>query len=441
MIRPIRKTTDPILRQTTSEIVNFDLELETLIDDMVETMRQNNGIGLAAPQVGVSQKVLVCEFNGDKEAKLPSFPLTVLCNPNITKSSKEEVNMVEGCLSFPGMEILVKRPREVTIAAKDRYGKEITISAKGYYARAIQHEIDHLNATLLPDHLQETDLIFVGTGDLGVPALLELAKSPQFKVKLVVTGKAEVTSRTHKDNVNLIKEIAKKYELPLIETENINNPTIIAKIKALKPKIGVMADFGQLIKPEILNLFPLGLINIHPSLLPRHRGPSPVQQTILEGDKEAGVTLMLTANKMDAGDVIAQTYVNLRGSETTTILKNFLAKVAADQLLNILPYFLAGDLKTVAQDEKEVTFSHLFKKEDGFVDEKTPAVTVERKIRAFDSWPKVFTIKNGKRIQLLAAHFNQDGDLIIDRVKPEGKKEMSYADFIRGYRTTLTFKG
>jgi methionyl-tRNA formyltransferase len=440
MIQKIRTASDPILRQAAQDVVVFDIELENLIDNMIETMRHANGVGLAAPQVGQPKKLLVCEFEGTKEEKLHSFPLTVLCNPVITDFSKEEKNMVEGCLSFPGMEILVKRPKAIKVEGFDRYGKKIEIEAKGLHARVLQHEIDHLNQTLLIDHMQETALVFIGTGSLGVPTLEALAKDPQYKVSLVITGDNQAISRQKNEKVNYIEEAAKKLKLPILKTSNINSPEIIEKIKSMKPAVGIMADFGQFIKDEILEIPEFGIINIHPSLLPWHRGPSPIQQTILDGDDESGVTLIKTGQKMDAGDIISQVSVKLRGTETSTILKEFLAKISATLILNSMPYYIAGDLKPIVQNERFATYTSMFKKEDGLVTSETPAEEVEAKIRAFDAWPKVYTIIRGKRIQILAAHYDKEGLLVIDRVKPEGKKEMSYDEFHRGYHITLTFK-
>jgi methionyl-tRNA formyltransferase len=433
----IKKTNDPILRQPAEDVISFDMELQEIVDNMIETMRANNGIGLAAPQVGISKKIIVCEFPGDEEAKIPPIPLTVVCNPKITSASKEICKMVEGCLSFPGMEILVDRPKEITIEGLDRYGKEIKISTKGLHSRVLQHENDHLNSILFIDHMKEVRTIFIGTGSLGVPALEALAVDPQYKIEMVITSHFEATSRTKNDN--LIEEIAKKYNLPIIKTKNINSEDIVGKIKALKPELGIMADFGQIIKKDILDIPKYGIINIHPSLLPKHRGPSPVQQTILDGDKKTGVSLILTSEKMDAGAIISQASIKLLGSETSTILKDYLAKIGASILLNSVPFYITGDLKPIAQDENKATFSHLFHKTDGLIDQKTDPTEIERKVRAFDQWPKVYTIAKKMRIQIIATHFDKEGNFVIDRVKPEGKKEMSYEDFKRGYRVTLTF--
>ena len=254
---------------------------------------------------------------------------------------------------------------------------------------------------------------------------------------MVITSDFETKSRTKSDN--LIEEIAKEYDLPIIKTKNINSAETIKKIKTLKPDIGIMADFGQIIRKEILDIPKYGIVNIHPSLLPKHRGPSPIQQTILSGDKFSGVSLILTGEKMDAGQIISQARVKLLGSETSTILKDYLAKIGASMLLNSVPYYIAGDLKPIAQNEDKATFSHLFHKTDGLVDENTDPVEIERKIRAFDQWPKVYTLKKKMRIQIVATHFDKEGNFIIDRVKPEGKREMGYEDFKRGYHITLTF--
>lgn len=436
----IIKANNPILRAKTEEVEDFGMEFQAFVDDMIDTMRASNGVGLAAPQVKSSKKVIVCEYKAEEDSKFKSFPLTVLCNPKIVSTSKTSRNMVEGCLSFPGLEIIVKRPSEITITGKDRLGNNVTIEAAGLFSRVLQHELDHLNSTLLIDHIREIDIIFIGTGTLGVDALEILAVDPQYNIKAVVTGNSEAISRKHKIKINPIEEIAKKYNLSIIKTENINDPKIVTKIKELKPKLGIMADFGQIIGKEIIDIPQFGTINIHPSLLPKHRGPSPIQQTILDGDKVTGVSLILTGEKMDAGDIISQASVQLRGTETTTLLKPYLAEIGGSLLVNSIPYYLTKDLLPTPQDDTKATYNRLFKKEDGYVDKDTPKEVVDRKIRAFSDWPKTFTLINNKRIQLIAGHFEKDSTYTLDRVRPEGKNEMTYEDFKRGYHTELTFE-
>lgn len=439
--RKILQSVEPILRDPCEEIVDFDFELEQLIDDMIETMRKNKGIGLAAPQVGVSKKIFVCEFEGDKENKLARFPLTVLVNPEIKNFSKNQRFMVEGCLSFPGIEILVKRPKEVTLKGEDRHGNEIEVKGNKLYARVLQHELDHLNQTLMVDRMQESKIIFIGTGTLGLPALELLSKDKQYKILSVITSsRKSLKNRKNTISENPIYDLAKKLNLSVTETSNINDPEMVKKIKKYKPDLGVMADFGQIVSPEILKIPKKGIINIHPSLLPKYRGSSPIQQTIFEGDAVTGVSLILTSDKMDAGGIISQAKVRLSGTETATILKNHLAEIGSTLLLNSIPYYLSKDLKPELQNESTATYTKMIKKEDGLVEQSNSAEVVERKIRAYDNWPGAYIIVNNKRIQLIASHFEENGDFVIDLVKPEGRKQMSYADFVRGYKVKLTFE-
>lgn len=440
MILKIRKTKDPVLREPTEKVDDFGHEFQFLIDNMIETMRKNNGVGLAAPQVGLSHKMFICEYEGEEDDKSMAFPLTVVVNPEIIELGKEEVNMVEGCLSFPGMEILTKRPKTVIISGQDRYGKSIKIEADGLYSRVLQHENDHLNATLLIDHIQETSVMFIGTGDLGAKSLELLAHDSQYKVVSVITGADEaIQRRNNVGSTNPIETIANKLKLPLIKTKSINDPKMIAEIKKNKPELGIMADFGQIVSQEVLDIPKYGVINIHPSLLPKYRGPSPIQQTILSGDKEAGVSLILTSQKMDAGPIISQTITEISPSETYDTLKELMSEIGAVLLLNSIPYYLAGDLKPIEQDESKATYTKLIKNTDAEVTKETPSEIVERKIRAFSVWPKVFTIVNGKRVQILAGYMDEENNFVITSVKPEGKNEMSYEDFVRGYKTKLTF--
>lgn len=437
----IRKENDLVLRKPTEEIGDFGFEFQQLVENMIETMRAAKGIGLAAPQVGESKKVFVVEFDGDKENGLDGFPLTVICNPEITKASKNKINMVEGCLSFPGKEILVCRPKNIELTGLDRYGKPVQIKAGGLFARALEHENDHLNSTLLVDHIRQTKIIFIGTGTLGTYALEALARDPQYSVVKVVTGKASAYGRNKQQLSNPILDLAKKLKLPILETDNINSEESIGIIKKTKAKLAVMADFGQIIKPGVLNLFRYGIINIHPSLLPKHRGPSPIQQTILDGDKITGVSLILTVAKMDAGPIISQLKVKLSGAETTSILKDFLAKQGAELLLASLPYYLSGELHPLEQDESKATFSRLFSKTDGEVTKSSHPTEIERKVRAFDCWPGVYTQANNSIVKIKAVHIDHEGNLVIDRVQKEGKNEIGYEEYLRGRNPELTFGG
>lgn len=437
------KGKDPILREPTKEVEAFDMELQNLIDNMVDTMRQYNGIGLAAPQVGQSKKIIVCEFQPDDGSKeeegYEKFPLTVLCNPKIKKLSKEQCKMVEGCLSFPGMELVVKRPKEITVEGTDRYGKLVEITADGLYGRVLQHEIDHLESTLFIDHIKEVSVIFFGTGNFGIHALESLHRDPQYKILSVITGNAFNVKRGKKIENNPIKEMAKKLGVPIIEVTTLKDEKIKGKISKLKPDLGVVTDFGFIIPENIFSIPKYGTVNIHPSLLPKYRGSTPIQAAILAGDKEIGVSLIKIDQGVDSGPVIAHTQIKLSGSENYQILHDYLSELGASLLLTALPYYITNDLKPEAQNDKKASYSKILKKEGGKVTLQTSGIEVDRKVRALYPWPSVYIELNNLRIQIISVHLDKDENLIVDRVKPAGKNEMSYEDFKNGYKIELTF--
>jgi len=438
----IYESNEPILRVPTEKVENFDMELQGLIDNMVDTMRRNAGIGISAPQVGISKKIVVVEYEGDKKEEKDenAFPLTIICNPKIKHLSREKCKMVEGCLSFPGLEIIIERPKEAEIEGYDRYGNNIEIKADKLLARAMQHELDHLNSTLMVDHLEQVSVVFFGSGPFGVKALELLAKDPQYKISAVVTGhggKAKI--RGKESDTNAIKLTAKKLKLPLLIIESLKNDQIIEKIKKLKPDLGIVSDFGFIIPQKVIDIPKNGILNIHPSLLPLFRGSTPIQSAILAGVKKTGVTIMLINEKVDDGAVLSRVTVRLRQTENYQVLHDHLSKLGAALLLNTIPYYLTEELKPVPQNVSKATYTKLIKKEDGEVKPQDKAELVERKIRAYSKWPKVYTMVKEKRVQIVAAHIDREGSFIIDRVRPEGKTEMAYPDFQNGYHTDLTF--
>jgi len=437
----VLKNPNPILRKETEEVANFDMELQNFIDSMVETMRDHNGIGLAAPQVGSCQKIVVIEFQPSKDDPEQEIPLTVICNPVISDSSKEDCKMVEGCLSFPGMELIVERPKAVTVKGKDRYGNDIEIKADNLFARVLQHEIDHLNATLMIDHLKELNIVFFATGEFGTHALKSLINDPQYNVKAVVTGEKLIEKRGKKSDANAIKKIAKDAGLKVIVSKKLRNEAdIIEQIKKIHPDVAVVVDFGQIIPREVFEIPIHGTVNIHPSLLPLLRGPSPIQSFLLSGERTTGVSLIKINEGVDSGPIISQVEVKTTGSENFQILFDYLSELGANLLLDSLPYYVVDHLKAKEQDESAATYTKVFKKEDGKVTLSDSGRDVMNKIRAFYPWPGVYIEKNGLKIQVTAGHLDREGMFVVDRVKPAGKNEMNYSDFVNGYKIELTFK-
>jgi peptide deformylase len=149
-IREIVKIPDPVLRRKAHKITTFDKNLQTLIDDMVETMRAAPGVGLAAPQVGVSQRLIVVEYGDDEDENVPK-KLYVLLNPEITQASEERVEGIEACLSIPQLAGEVERHEKIVVKGLNRHAKPVKVKAEGWMARIFQHEIDHLDGVLFTD--------------------------------------------------------------------------------------------------------------------------------------------------------------------------------------------------------------------------------------------------------------------------------------------------
>lgn len=406
-------------------------------------MRSSNGIGLAAPQIGLNKQIVVLELEAEpseeNEVVYEPFPLTVLCNPEIVHFTREKCKMVEGCLSFPGMELVVERPKGVTVKAQDRYGQPIEIKAGKLFGRVTQHEIDHLNSTLLIDHLKEIKVVFFAGGDFSLKALEYLHKDRQYDIVGVVTTPQVSKVRGKSVDRNQVKKLARALKLKTIEVDNLKEESIVDEIKKLKADIGVVVDFGLIIPEKVIDIFKYKIVNIHPSLLPRYRGPAPIQNTILNGDRYAGMTLMQINTKMDAGPIISQYKVKLRGKETMTILKDYLADLGATILLDTLPYYISGEMLPKEQKESRVSYTKMITKADGEVKPGDNPIEIERKVRALNPWPGVYTHLGDLRVAILAAHLDKEKQLVIDRVKPAGKNEMSYQDFKNGYGKELTF--
>lgn len=232
----------------------------------------------------------------------------------------------------------------------------------------------------------------------------------------------------------------------------------ITELKPHSAKIAVLVAYGQIIPKKVIDEFPLGIINIHPSLLPLHRGSTPIESVILAGEKETGVSIMQISDKMDAGPVFGYSRLDLKGDESKQNLAETLAEIGAKMLVELLPEIISGTLSAVAQDESKATYDQMIKKSDGQIDWNKTAEQIEREIRAYLGWPGSFTKLNeidaiiskvrtekasgipGKlhltnKSEL--AVFCGSGSVVIEKIKPVGKNEMTGAEFLRGYKSRL----
>jgi methionyl-tRNA formyltransferase len=203
----------------------------------------------------------------------------------------------------------------------------------------------------------------------------------------------------------------------------------------------VVAAYGKILPQALLDIPPKGTLNVHPSLLPRLRGPSPIQSAILQGEQKTGVSIMLLDALMDHGPLLAQEESPMEVMIPARALEAALAEQGGSLLARTIPAWLGGSITPQQQDHTQATFCRLLKKEDGYVDLTTATATEAlRIIRGCDGWPTAYTFfeRRGERVrvQLLSAHSDAD-TLCIDTVKPEGKGEMKYADFLRSGATPL----
>lgn len=306
---------------------------------------------------------------------------------------------------------------------------------------------------------QGTKIIFIGTPEFGAIILEELIKGGYPPV-LVISSPDKPVGRKQILTPPPVKVVTRKYGIPFEQPEIIKNLKL--KIKNLKPDLVILAAYGQIIPKDILDIPKFGFLNVHPSLLPKYRGSSPIQFTVLNGEKKSGVTIILMDEKIDHGPIISQKSLEIKEQETSETLHDKLAQLGARLLLETIPKWVKGLIKPEEQDDVQATFTRILLKEDGKIDWKKPVELLEREIRAFHPWPGSYIIWENKdkliKIKILKARTFKSPDkikypigkvlvvpqneigvqckkdfLVIEKLQPEGKKEMGAEDFIRGH--------
>ena len=279
----------------------------------------------------------------------------------------------------------------------------------------------------------KSDFCFFGTGPIAVLALDEMLKNGAAPA-LVITAPDRPRGRGHNLSPSPVAEWTAVHEIETHKPERLN-ADFVAFLALREFPVMVTIDYGAILPPSILTLAPKGILNMHPSLLPRLRGPSPIRSAILHDEKKVGVTVMLVDEKIDHGPIIAQEEVAtphspMRGHE----LDELLAQRGGALMAVTIPLWLEGAITPVEQDHTLATKTGFFKKEDGLINLSDDAHKNLLKIRAFDGWPGTYTFfeKQGDRVrvQILDAHV-EGSKLILDIVKPEGKNQMKFSDFAR----------
>ena len=244
-------------------------------------------------------------------------------------------------------------------------------------------------------------ILFAGTPDIAVPSLDALQAS-RHRIVGVLTAPDRTAGRGRKLLPPPVKSRAAELGLPVLQPEQLRTQAR-AEVERLQPELLVCVAYGKFFGPKFLELFPAGAVNLHPSLLPRYRGPSPLPAPILNGDSETGVTVQDVALEMDAGDIFAQRAAHLTGTETAGALSERLAPVGAELLLEVADSIADGTAHPVPQDESQATFTTLISKSDGEIQWERPAVEIERAVRAYQPWPLAWTTFDGQRLNILGA--------------------------------------
>lgn len=232
--------------------------------------------------------------------------------------------------------------------------------------------------------------IFLGSGEFAVPILDAVAATPGIELVGVVTAPDRPVGRRAELTPVPVARRARDLGLRLLQPERLRAPAAIAGVAALRPGFGVLADYGQIVPAAILDLPVHGILNVHPSALPRHRGASPVPATIVAGDAEAAVTLIRMDEGLDTGPIVAQERWPLDGSETSATVEAEAARRGAALVARIIGPWLRGELRAVPQTTEGVTLTRPLRRDDGRLDPRQAAVALERQVRAYVPWPGSF---------------------------------------------------
>ena len=251
-------------------------------------------------------------------------------------------------------------------------------------------------------------------------ALMERGFTPA----LVVTAPDAPKGRGLSLTPSPVKEFALAHNIPVITPEKLDAQTIAA-IRAYECDYALVVAYGKIFPESLIGAFPMGVLNVHYSLLPKHRGATPLEAALLAGDAETGVTVQKMVKEMDAGDVIAQESTPIAPTETARELRPRLIKLGAKLLVDTLPAYLSGAIAPIAQDSSLATNSRKLKKEDGLLDFDAPAEENWKKYRAYADTIGTYFFENGKRMKITDAEF-ASGEFRVLRVIPEGKRETDY---------------
>ena len=297
-------------------------------------------------------------------------------------------------------------------------------------------------------------VIFFGTPQFAVPSLQALLDD-DYNVAAVVTAPDRPAGRGRVVRQSPVAEFAAERQLLVVQPKKLRHVEILSTLRGLGASVGVLVAYGQLVPPAVIELFAHGIVNVHPSLLPRHRGSSPIQGALLAGDTETGVSLMLLDDEMDHGSILAQEAYPIAPEDTTATLLGPLADLGAGLLVRTLPHYLAGDVRPQPQDHEVATYTKIVTVADGVVGWSLTADEIVRRWRAYQPWPGLSTSWGAKRVKLgtMSVGLASDlapgqcraaGDVLqvgcgngtsvsIQELQLEGGRMLPVIDLVRGY--------
>lgn len=314
----------------------------------------------------------------------------------------------------------------------------------------------------MTDSKQQTKprVVFMGTADLSEKILEALIKA-EYELVGVFTKVDKKIGRKQELTSPKVKLLAEKHGLAVFQPDSLRNETAVKSLKELKPDLIVVAAYGKILPKSILEIPGFGCLNVHVSLLPKYRGPSPVQNVLLNGETETGTTIMLMDEGVDTGDILTQEKLTIQPTDTTESLMNKLADQGARLLVETVPLWIERKIEPVKQDQTQATLCQLIEREDGHIFWDEDAQTIYNKYRALTPWPGIFAYwKNGSanvRLKLISIKLQKrtvfqkktngeifeigtdigvqtsEGIILIKELQKEGKKAADIASFVNGH--------
>jgi methionyl-tRNA formyltransferase len=306
-------------------------------------------------------------------------------------------------------------------------------------------------------------VVFIGTGEIGLPVLRSLRESDEQKLVGIVTQPDKPAGRAQRIAAPPIKTALASSALPILQPARIKTEEAVETIRALAPEVIVVMAYGQILPRAVLDIPSVACLNLHASLLPKHRGAAPIQAAVAAGDHESGITVMHMSEGLDTGDILLQSRLEIAANETGGSLHDRLAQIAPNALREALEQLQRGDAPRIPQDASLATYAPKLEREDGRIDWTDSAALLERKIRAFNPWPGAFTLLRDaagrdRKLKVFSATvvpsatavpgeiLRSEGTIVITagegalslgEVQLEGKRRMSAGEFLRGYGAPL----